>query len=324
MRVLMIALALTALVVLVACGDSAEPVTEDQLEPPVEEIVPVAPEEEPEPPVGEEIMPLAPEEELEPPVEEIVPVALVEPDPPSTEDYVREIPIPPLEFEGLPDDVVLIYQEGYTGYEGSYKHLPIYRIYRQSGELVREELFTRDHPIFLSIEPPSFEPWPNGESWEGRRANDDQIRVISTPDGSRMVMLACHRASCRPDGRGAGTDYDPDVLPLPTTDIYESTDGGVTWAQVDTIDRPWFPRAISDDQLLLTSLNFVGAGWKSNILWPSKEAAPLPDPWGDRATYAAALGELVSSIGGARRSTFPECSPWCFPVGPPACQPSIP
>ena len=234
----------------------------------------------------------------------------------------RAFPVPLSEFENLPQGVALIYQEGYTGYMRSSPRVPIYRVFWQDGELARETLFAKDHPIFRSIEPPSFRPWTSVESWQGELAHDDQFRVISTPDGSRMIAVACHRVSCQQDGLGGSTDYDRDILPLPTTDVYESTDGGRTWVHVDTIDLPWFPEAISDDQLLLSSRSFLVPVWVSYILWPSMETAPLPDPYGDGLTFSTALDELVSSIEGSGEVDLPGVLPMIFP-GHPAGMPSV-
>ena len=362
MGVLTIALALTVLLILVACGDSTESV-EVQETPAVmttlsdpeqtEATVSVAvsdalsPTRSPYPAMpdtrSKEERLAQMEEALEPPAEEVT----LEPGLPLGQDNVKlidpglsnklsglgnlaekypDIPssIPLSEFDNLPDDVVLIYQEGTTGYERDYRPLPIYRIYKQDGELMREEIFTWDHPIFRSIEPISYRPWPSVESWQGIPASVRQFEVRSTPDGSRMVALACHRAACWHDGIGGEVGHDPD-LPLPTTDIYESIDGGMTWTHADTIDRHWYPYAISDDQLLLRSMypeTESNPGWFLHILWPSKEPAPLPDLDDDRSAFITAFDELVSSIEEDEEIDLPGVLPIVFP-GHPARLPTV-
>ena len=200
------------------------------------------------------------------------------------ESYLPDFPISLTEFGDFPDDISLIYREGYACYEGCYTMPTLYRAYKRDGELVREELFPEEHPIFLSLEPPSYKPstlrmYPNLEG----SVRDDQFEFISTDDGSRMVMLLCHRTSCFQSGIGGNHNYDPDSLPLPTTVLYESTDGGVTWHHLDTLELPWYPEAITagsverEPQLLLSSSTPVVPVWGAHMLWPSRVMKEWPE-----------------------------------------------
>ena len=171
------------------------------------------------------------------------------------------------EFVDFPNDVAIIYRDGVFCYEGCSWQLPLYRLYKRGEELAREELFTASHPIIQAIE-----PYGNNVA-----AMYDQVMVTSTADGSRMVAVLCHRTPCYESAMAADDYYyNPDVLPLPPTDLYESTDGGVTWHRIDTVERPWTPQAITagsaerEALLLLTSFSYHSSvNWGGYMLWSS-------------------------------------------------------
>ena len=181
-------------------------------------------------------------------------------------------PLPLAVFENLPDDVALIFQEGSTCYEGCPIGVTVYRVYRDDGELVREELFTRSSPPFATLEPAPSGMW-SGDRWvpdPDPDPNSEQIDVLAVPDGSRIAMTLCQRVECFVNGMAGTGSYDPEP-PFPETDLYESTDGGVTWNHIDTLERPWNLIAISRSQLLLGGYNNAVPTWYGNMLWPSME-----------------------------------------------------
>ena len=73
----------------------------------------------------------------------------------------------------------------------------------------------------------------------------------------------------------SSTTPDP---PYPTTDLYESADGGVTWQYIDTIERPWYPIAITADQVVLETFNPAVPVFGAYLFWPSMEM----DVWTER------------------------------------------
>ena len=64
----------------------------------------------------------------------------------------------------------------------------------------------------------------------------------ATSDGSRMVVALCHRAGCGPRSAFVGTGPTPSTRTA--TDLYESTDGGITWSHLDTLPGIWGVRKV--------------------------------------------------------------------------------
>ena len=212
---------------------------------------------------GGDVVAVPPESEASTPEMETLPTAgSVDPSPtaePEPSIDWRELPTPLEEFADFPDDVALVYFDRWMCYEGCSRLNPLYRIYRQDGELVREELLADDHPVY------------------GRTA-------ISVPDGSRMVATVCRDGSCYPAG----------LPPLGTTDLHESLDGGLSWHHLDTLDRPWQAVAITQDTLLLSSFNFRVPVWGADLFWPSMELDVWTErePWPTRGEFEAMRAEI--------------------------------
>ena len=144
-------------------------------------------------------------------------------------------PIPHVDF---PDDIALIYRVAPNisrNAEGIEPRIPLFRVYKRNGVVTREVLFSLDQPALRS---------------------SGDVDIVMTPDLSRIVVAICHWAACgqRPY---VGYIYDADPPSPHVTDLYESTDGGVTWHYIDTIPGPWSLGAVSagnaesEPQLLL-------------------------------------------------------------------------
>ena len=157
--------------------------------------------------------------------------------PRSASDYTFT-PDPPL--QELPDDVALIFMANpYDVFLLPYERwgrmifggplLPLMRVYKRDGEMVKDVLFSEDLPVVPPRRNPSEEIRPRGHPWEG----DSQLDWAATPDGSRIVIALCHDTAdgCGPHWEISGNMHGPNVR----TELYESTDGGVSWRLLDTL-----------------------------------------------------------------------------------------
>jgi DNA-binding CsgD family transcriptional regulator len=115
-------------------------------------------------------------------------------------------------------------------------------------------------------------------------APDDGQSFISrydvSPDMSHIVVAVCDSAYCAGIGPPTGEA---------TTTIFESRDGGVSWAQIATFEEPTWMDILSDGTLIASQVDPVDFTANS-FAWPSME--PLPEP------AATVLSERVATADG--------------------------
>ena len=166
------------------------------------------------------------------------------------EQELETITLDPIPHADFPDDIALIYRVSPNlsrPAEGFLPAIPLLRVYKRNGVVTREVLFSLDQPGPQAIPPPKF---------DHEYSLRPQVNMVMTPDLSRIVVAICHWADCAQ--AGIGPIYYQEDPPSPhVTDLYESTDGGVTWHHLDTLPGPWTLRmasagnAESPPQLLL-------------------------------------------------------------------------